>query len=259
MTETNQPNHAQQASDALDGKYGDVLRPFVALMEKELHANAGKGDRPGWLGMSAAVALLEIYYHVAKLQKAVKDGEGDKIKENAADVANMAMMLLDVCGGLDVVAARELTAAQGVDECSAISTGHKFGPFGPDRSVQCEYCGESPSQPIEPQGAVVGDWSGVRALPARWRMYAERMRTMGLRSEAEINEAKADELEAALPVAVGAGEDDGTSDYAVRQLGRWNREHAHRKTKESEAKFDAYHKDRAAMTPATPAGKGETK
>lgn len=87
---------------AQTGKYDDVLRPFLALMETELHANAGKGDRPGWLSMSRQTALLEIYYHVSKLQKAVKDDAADKIREHAADVANMSMMLLDVCGGLDV-------------------------------------------------------------------------------------------------------------------------------------------------------------
>ncbi len=83
------------------GKYGAVLAPFVQLMEAELHANSSKGDRPGWLTMSPSSGLLEIYYHVAKLQKAVKDRDMPRIQEHAADVANMAMMLLDVCGGLE--------------------------------------------------------------------------------------------------------------------------------------------------------------
>lgn len=86
---------------ALTGKYGAVLRPFVAMMDAELHANAGKGDRPGWLAMSADTCLLEIYYHVAKLQKAVRKDQGNAICEHAADVANMAMMLVDICGGLN--------------------------------------------------------------------------------------------------------------------------------------------------------------
>ncbi|EJM92436.1 hypothetical protein [Pseudomonas sp. GM67] len=81
-------------------KYDDVLNPFIQMMEKELHANAGKGDRPGWLSMSSDTCLLEIYYHLSKLQKAVKDGNGDGICEYAADVANMSMMLVDICGGL---------------------------------------------------------------------------------------------------------------------------------------------------------------
>ena len=91
------------ADGPLSGKYGDVLRPFVIQMERELHANDGKGDRPGWLKMSPEVALLEIYYHLSKLQKAVKDGNGPGIQEYAADVANMSMMLLDICGGLALI------------------------------------------------------------------------------------------------------------------------------------------------------------
>lgn len=87
----------------IDPKYDDVLLPFAHLMARELHANADKGDRPGWLQMSPAIGMLEIYYHAAKLQKAVKDGNGEGIREYAADVANMSMMLLDVCGGLGAV------------------------------------------------------------------------------------------------------------------------------------------------------------
>ena len=81
-------------------KYDDVLHPFLTLMRRELHANAGKGDRPGWLAMSPDQALLEVYYHLAKLQKAVKHNDGPAIQEYSADVANMAMMVLDICGGL---------------------------------------------------------------------------------------------------------------------------------------------------------------
>jgi hypothetical protein len=84
-------------------KYDDVLMPFLALMRKELHANCGKGDRPGWLAMDANAALLEVYYHLAKLQKAVRNNDGPGIQEYSADVANMAMMVLDICGGLALV------------------------------------------------------------------------------------------------------------------------------------------------------------
>lgn len=103
---------AGAAVAALSGKYGNVLAPFVCLMERELHANAGKGDRPGWLAMSADTALLEIYYHVAKLQKAVRKEGGDLIAEHAADVANMAMMLLDVCGGIEASSLAQDRASQ---------------------------------------------------------------------------------------------------------------------------------------------------
>lgn len=88
-------------------KYDDTLLPFVALMRRELHANADKGDRPGWLTMSADTCLLEIIYHFGKLQASVKRGDGDGMAEYAADVANMCMMLLDICGALHISASAE--------------------------------------------------------------------------------------------------------------------------------------------------------
>ena len=84
------------------GKYDEVLRPFVAMMEKELYANARKGDRPGWLQMDRKTAILEVFYHMGKLHQAVHRGEAEAIKEYAADVANMCMMLVDVCGFLPI-------------------------------------------------------------------------------------------------------------------------------------------------------------
>lgn len=86
-------------------KYDDVLLPFLSLMRKELHANSRKGDRPGWLGMDANTALLEVYWHTAKLSAAVKNNDGSAIMEHSADVANMALMVLDICGGLGFVEA----------------------------------------------------------------------------------------------------------------------------------------------------------
>ncbi|MDI2425840.1 hypothetical protein [Pseudomonas aeruginosa] len=96
-----------QAQHSVPGKYDDVLLPFLKSMEHELHANAGKGDRPGWLQMDRRTALLEIYYHLAKLQKATKDNDAAGIVEYAADVANMSMMLVDVCGVLAAAPGKE--------------------------------------------------------------------------------------------------------------------------------------------------------
>ena len=97
-------------------KYDDTLLPFVALMRKELHSNEGKGDRPGWLAMSADTCMLEIIYHFGKLQASVKRGDGDGINEYAADVANMCMMLTDICGSL---AYAEITAPPELAELQA--------------------------------------------------------------------------------------------------------------------------------------------
>jgi hypothetical protein len=90
---------------ALTGKYGEVLHPFISMMERELHANSGKGDRPGWMAMSRQDLLLEIYHHLAKLQKATLNNDTAGIGEFSADVANMSMMLADLCGTLSSVGA----------------------------------------------------------------------------------------------------------------------------------------------------------
>ena len=94
-------DYQASVAEALSGraaKYDDTLLPFLANMRHELHQNSGKGDRPGWLTMSRDTALLEIYWHTAKLSAAVKNNDAALIREHSADVANMAMMLADVCG-----------------------------------------------------------------------------------------------------------------------------------------------------------------
>jgi hypothetical protein len=91
------------------GKYAATLEPFATMMARELHANASKGDRPGWLKMTPGDCLLEIYYHVAKLQKAVRDKDSERVAENTADVANLAMMMADIWGLLDCCADAEKT------------------------------------------------------------------------------------------------------------------------------------------------------
>lgn len=78
--------------------YDDVLLPFLAMMRAELHANAHKGDRPGWLTMDRKTAMLEVFYHMGKLHQAVHRKDTGAVIEYAADVANMCMMLVDVCG-----------------------------------------------------------------------------------------------------------------------------------------------------------------
>jgi hypothetical protein len=71
---------------------------FGHLMKEELDANFGKGDRDAWLQMSTDEALNEIRYHLEKLETAVEMGEKDQVIENAVDVANCAMIFLDVQG-----------------------------------------------------------------------------------------------------------------------------------------------------------------
>jgi hypothetical protein len=112
-------------------KYDDVLLPFLSLMRKELHANAGKGDRPGWLALDANTLLLEVYWHAAKLSAAVKNNDGPAIMEHSADVANMAMMVLDACGGLAWVDYAAPVAAQPTSGVPVAPAGYALVPLEP--------------------------------------------------------------------------------------------------------------------------------
>ena len=78
--------------------YATVTANFRNLMVKELAANFNKGDRDGergWLTMTNKQALSELYYHVGKLQQAIKEENIDLIKEHCADIANGALMCCD--------------------------------------------------------------------------------------------------------------------------------------------------------------------
>lgn len=89
------PLYAEQPAPVAQ-KYDDTLLPFLALMRNELHANAHKGDREGWLRMTLENALDEIRRHADKLIIPVMNHDRAAIREHAADVANCAMMLADI-------------------------------------------------------------------------------------------------------------------------------------------------------------------
>lgn len=108
--------------DALFGKYGDTLRPFVELMRKELEANNHKGDRNGWLQMDQQKAVAEIDHHVGKLHGALGHLDVEAVQEHAADIANCCMMFLDVVGLLDISASAEPSAPIEIDERAAFET-----------------------------------------------------------------------------------------------------------------------------------------
>lgn len=98
-----------------------VLGAFVEHMQRELAANSGKGDRPGWMRDTPRDLLAEIQHHYVKLHAVVVEVDREEkgqtsrpvpwgatmatrelVAEFAADVANMAMMLADRCGALSV-------------------------------------------------------------------------------------------------------------------------------------------------------------
>lgn len=83
-----------------------VFRRFVRAMADELRANEHKGDRLGWLTMDERQAVSEVLYHAAKLAYAARKFKRGAaapavVLEYAADVANCALMVADVCGVLE--------------------------------------------------------------------------------------------------------------------------------------------------------------
>ena len=84
----------------MKGFYEEITSLFQREMIEQLAANKKKGDRAGWLACEPMQLVLEIYYHTGKLQEAVKNNNADLVREYSADVANMAMMVLDRTGGL---------------------------------------------------------------------------------------------------------------------------------------------------------------
>ena len=78
------------------------LRPEVAafaqLMEKELRANDHKG---GWKNENIGELFAHFQDEVREFTEAFHTGaQVDILQEEGADVANMLMMVLDVCGGI---------------------------------------------------------------------------------------------------------------------------------------------------------------
>ena len=103
-----------------------AVERFASLMVEELAANNGKGNRQGWLEMDRKEALAEVHWHASKLAVAAKDAANDPgpallaprirhaeaqalTREYAADVANCALMVLDVMGLLLPEPVREPT------------------------------------------------------------------------------------------------------------------------------------------------------
>lgn len=77
-----------------------IVEGFSELMRHELNANEHKGD---WTEATNNHRIYEVFYHALKLAFAVNSSEVNKtyVRELAADVANEAMFLADVCGALD--------------------------------------------------------------------------------------------------------------------------------------------------------------
>lgn len=81
-----------------------VVQAFAQRMESKLRANDHRG---GWDSESTEWLLARLYEEVAELALELNRYDdppatrASRIAHEAADVANFAMMLADVCGGLN--------------------------------------------------------------------------------------------------------------------------------------------------------------
>lgn len=75
------------------------VEAFADAMEAELRANDHK---TGWKDMQPDDLVAMLWDEVRELDVAVQHGSDPSvIRSEAADVANFAMMVADVCGGLE--------------------------------------------------------------------------------------------------------------------------------------------------------------
>lgn len=93
-------------------------------MEREMQANAYKGDV--WGEADAEALALEVIYHAAKLDRAVRAGDTAAVRELCADVANTAAMVGDKLGVLG--------------EVPPLPEGHEVGAGGTGSKALRNYC-----------------------------------------------------------------------------------------------------------------------
>ena len=74
-----------------------TVRLFAEVMEEKLRQNDYKG---GWGNTAPGDLLLRLEQEAQELRDAIEMCDASAIRREAADVANFAMMVADVCGGL---------------------------------------------------------------------------------------------------------------------------------------------------------------
>jgi hypothetical protein len=82
--------------------YRALAREVAKEMVVQLEANQHKGDRKVWINMKVEDLMRELFYHASKLQGAIERNDKTGIKEYAADVANIAGMVMDKSGVIDL-------------------------------------------------------------------------------------------------------------------------------------------------------------
>lgn len=109
---------AENVADGLRAELARELCPeviaFAHLMQHKLNMNAHKdgegwgrdsSGKRGWKSCSPQFLMDKLYEEVLELTIAIHEGDSAKsIRQEAADVGNIAMMLADVCGALSQAA-----------------------------------------------------------------------------------------------------------------------------------------------------------
>lgn len=83
------------------------VNAFADEMEAKLEQNRHKGDREGWSSDAPLELMRRLKEEARELEAALRwpralpsDADKQRIREEAADVANFAMMIADVAGGM---------------------------------------------------------------------------------------------------------------------------------------------------------------
>ncbi|HUR93093.1 MAG TPA: hypothetical protein VMY76_00825 [Gemmatimonadales bacterium] len=88
---------------------------FALLMEAKLDKNRHKGNREGWINDSPGALFKRLMEEAAELKFELFSGnDSARVANEAADVANFAMMIAGVCGGLVPVAKHTHPAPRGL-------------------------------------------------------------------------------------------------------------------------------------------------
>lgn len=96
----------------------EVLK-LASWMEHKLSKNRHKGDREGWLKAPIAALVRHLDEEVAELKRALESDKGYDIMCEAADVANLAMMVADkACWDIEGVAANGYLKTTRRHDCS---------------------------------------------------------------------------------------------------------------------------------------------
>jgi hypothetical protein len=82
--------------------YRHLAKEVAKEMVVQLAANQHKGDREVWVNMNVETLIDEIHYHTNKLASAVALKDKLHIKEYAADIANLAGMVMDKMKVIDL-------------------------------------------------------------------------------------------------------------------------------------------------------------